>query len=158
MNRVFFINTFLIICFGLLATSCSQNRAESSDKLVERLNSQIKLGNFEQIYVEAGSTAKNLTLKEGFLKKMISAVNKMKEVDESLSWQKGETVVLSNADIAADLYLVHRKIERNGKKLDIKITITLINQVPKFLDLCVSPSELTTVESETCVTNASKKI
>lgn len=116
------------------------------------------MGNFEQIYVEAGSTAKNLTLKEGFLKKMISAVNKMKEVDESLSWQKGETVVLSNADIAADLYLVHRKIERNGKKLDIKITITLINQVPKFLDLCVSPSELTTVESETCVTNASKKI
>ena len=147
-----------IISVLFLTLSCSLNRAQSSNEFVERLNARIKSGNFEQIYNEASNASKERTPKEEFVKNMKSVINEMKEVDESLAWQKDEKVLLSNGDIARDLYFVHRKIERNGKKLDITITVRYGILIPEFYDLCVSPSESTTVESQICVTNALSKI
>jgi hypothetical protein len=147
-----------IVSILFLNFSCSLNRVQSSNEFVERLNTQIKSGDFKQIYNEASDASKVGTSKEEFLENMKSIINEMKEVDESLAWQRDENILLSNGDIARDLYFVYRKVERNGKKLDITITVSYRSWTPEFYDLCVSPSESTTDASETCVTNALSKI
>ncbi len=158
MNKSFFKNILLIICLGLLVTSCSKYRRESSDKFVEKLNSQIKSGNFEQIYDEASNASKDRTSKEEFLESMKAVINEMRQVDESLAWEKDEKVLLSNGEVSTELYFVYRKIEKNGKKLDVTITVVNGILMPEFYDLCVSPSESKTVEFQKCVTNALRKI
>jgi hypothetical protein len=140
----------------LLMLSCSLDRARSSDELVERLNAQIKSGNFEQIYNEADSTAKDLTPKAEFFEKMNSITGTIKEIDDTLSWQKDEQVLLSNE--YRNLYFVYRKVEKNGKKLDVTITVAYRGWKPEFYDLCVSPSESSTTEFEICATGALRKI
>lgn len=152
------LQVFYIISILFLFLSCSQFRGQSGDRFVENLNLQIKSGSFEQIYNEINKRAKSLTPKEEFLEKMTTVINKIKEADESLSWQKDEKVLLSNGDIAADLYFVHRKVENNGKKLDITIIVAYDTFTPELFDLCVSTSESRTTEYETCVTNALSKI
>lgn len=136
MSKSFFKNILLIICLGVLTTSCcSKNHSEASDKFVEKLNSQIKSGNFEQIFNEASDASKERTSKEEFLESMKAVVNKMKEVDESLAWEKDAKVLFSSGEISTDLYFVYRKIEKDGKKLDV--TITALNGIltSEFYDL-----------------------
>ena len=91
-------------------------------KLIEKLNLQIKSGNYEQIYDELSDTAKSLTPKQEFLERINKAVEVMRKVDNSLSFQKDENVRLSN-DVYWGLYFEHRKIEINDRKLDIEITL-----------------------------------
>jgi hypothetical protein len=110
-------------CFFLLlvAVNCSKIREEINDKLVGRLNLQIKSGNYEQIYDELSDTTKSLTPKQEFLERINKAVEMMRKIDGSISFQKDEKVRLSNE--YANLYFVYRKIESNDKKLDIEITL-----------------------------------
>ena len=147
-----------IIFVLFLTVSCALSRVQSSNEFVERLNSQMRLGNFEQIYNEASDAAKERTSKEEFLRNMKLVINGIKEVDATLTWQKDKKVSLSNDDISTNLYFVHRKIERNGRKLDVTITLNYGILIPEFYDLCFSPSESITVESQICVTNALGKI
>lgn len=145
-------------CFFLLlvAVNCSQNHEEINDKLIEKLNLQIKSGNYEQIYDELSDTAKSLTPKQEFLERINKAVEVMRKVDNSLSFQKDKNVRLSN-DVYWDLYFEHRNIGSNDKKLDIEITLKT-NYTAKIYDLCILPSETEIVASRICITNALRKI
>jgi hypothetical protein len=140
----------------LLAASCSQNREEIHDKLIERLNVQIKSGDYEQIYNELSDSAKRLTPKEEFLERIDKAVKMMRTADDSLSFQKDKNVHLSN-DVYSDLYFEYRKIEYDNKKFDVEITVDLRFR-DRIYDMCVSPSESSTVENQVCITNALRKI
>ncbi len=80
----------------------------------------------------------------------------MRKVDNSLSFQKDKNVRLST-DVYWGLYFEHRKIESNGKKLDIEITLKT-NYTAEIYDLCISPSETEPIEDRICITNALRKI
>jgi hypothetical protein len=148
----------LFACFFLLlvTVNCSQNREEINDKLIEKLNSQIKSVNYEQIYDELSDTAKSLTPKQEFLERINKAVEVMRKVDNSLLFQKDKNVRLSN-NVYRDLYFEYRKIESIGEKLNIEITLKT-SYTAKIYDLCISPSETETVENQICITNALRKI
>ena len=145
------------ICFWLLfiIIGCSRINEGSNNKLIEKLNSEIKSGNYEIIYNELSDSAKKNTPKKEFLERINKAVEMMKEVDSSFSFQKDSKVLLSNE--MSDLYFEYRKIEKNGKKLEIQITVDLRFQ-NRIYDMCVSPSESDSLEHQICITNALRKI
>lgn len=146
---------FICLCLVIATINCSRINESSNNELIEKLNLQIKAGNYEQIYSELSDSAKISTPKEEFLERINKAVKVMKEVDNSLTFTEDKKVRLWNE--MSDLYFVYRKIENNGKKLDLEITIDLRFR-NKIYDLCVSPSESETVEKQVCITNALRKI
>lgn len=146
---------FICLCLIFTTINCSRINESLNSKLIEKLNSQIAAGNYEQIYIELSDSAKISTPKEEFLERIDKAVKMMKEVDDSLTFKEDKKVRLSNE--LSDLYFVYRKIENNGKKLDLEITIDL-GFGNKIYDLCVSPSESETVEKQVCITNALRKV
>lgn len=148
----------ILVCILFLNSGCISYKRISSDNFVEKLHLQIKSEEFVEIYENANSNAKNLTPRNEFMDSIKSVVNKMKETDKSLNWRTDKNVLLSNGDISTNLYFVYRKMEKDGKKLDIRITLNYDFLLPEFYDLCVSPSDLSTIEFQTCVTNALTKI
>ena len=146
----------LSICLGfLLITIGCSGINEGNNRLIENLNSEIKSGNYELIYEELSDSAKTNTPKEEFLKRINKAVEMMRQVDSSISFQKDSKVLLSNE--LTNLYFEYRKIEKNGKKLDVEITVDLRFQ-NRIYDMCVSPSESDSLEQTVCITNALRKI
>lgn len=65
----------------------------SNNVLIERLNSQIASGNYEQIYSELSESAKISTPKEEFLERINKAVKMMKEADDSLTFKEDKRFV-----------------------------------------------------------------
>ena len=142
------------LCLVLITIGCSGIN-EGNNKLIEKLNSEIKSGSYELIYEELSDSAKRNTPKEEFLERINKAVEMMKQVDSSISFQKDNKVLLSNE--MSDLYFEYRKIEKNGKKLDVVVTIDLRFQ-NRIYDMCVSPPESDSIEYQVCITNALRKI
>ena len=148
-NRVFIIGVFAL---GILLYACTQDPERAGDTITDQLNNEIKTGNFEKIYFDMSESARSLTTRDEFISNMNRVVAWMKEYDDSLNWKKGN-LRLSNE--YKDVYFIHREMEKNGKKLDVTVTISR-SMIWRFYDLCVMPSEPAT--GGVCVTNALRKI
>ena len=156
MKIVFIVITCVVINLALFVTGCSHNRTELSDEFAEKLNSQIKCGNFEKIYAESSKTAKESESKEEFRQRMNLAIERMRSVDSSLTFQRDDKIDMQNGDVYRDLHFVYRKIEKDGKGLNVFITLDFTQQKPNFFDLCVDNS-IPSVEPTLCVTDAIKQ-
>ena len=98
---------FICLCLLFTTMNCSRISESSNNELIEKLNSQIKTENYEQIYNELSDSAKRLTPKEEFLERINKATKIMKEVDNSLNFKKDKNVRLSNE--MSDLYFEYQK-------------------------------------------------
>ena len=150
-QRIKFV--FIVLLSSVLIANCTVDYKKRGDELIDRLNLQVKAAEFDQLYEELSGEAKRSTPKDEFIRNMDEVVSRMKEVDESLTWKKGN-LLLSNE--YADLYFVHREMEGNGQKLNIEITFTYTLGLLDYYDICVMPTEAST--GAVCATNALRKI
>src|SRR5688500_89407 len=87
-RRNLIIYPLLLFVLAASFTSCI-NYEKMNRRLVEKLNSQIKSEEYENIYSESSNTAKNYKYsKEEFIGRFKAVREKMKEVDESLEFQQ----------------------------------------------------------------------
>lgn len=141
-----------LLWIALVFAGCL-NYQERGDEMIDRLNSQIRQSQLDEIYGDLSSDARSLTPRGEFIRNMNQIVDEMREVDESITW-KSSSVLLSNE--MSDLYFVRREMEGNGRKLDIDITFSYLAGPLKYYDICVRPSESST--GGICATNAMRKI
>jgi hypothetical protein len=149
-----------IVSVLFLTLSCSQYHVQLSNAFVERLNAQIKSGNFEQIYNESSLKAKESISKQEFIESMQIAVGKMKEIDESLKLQKDERISFDKS-LFHEKNFAYRHIKKSGKELGVNIEIGLENGKLKLQNFCIfSLNEylLQDLKINICVTNAKGKI
>ncbi len=124
----------------------------AGNSIVDDLNMQIRAGDFEKIYSEMSENAKSSTPREEFMSNMNRVVAEMKDYDDSTAWNK---VSGESSNVYRDLYFLHREMERDGKKVQITVTISR-SFLWRFYDLCITPVESTT--GDICVTDALRKI
>ncbi len=161
VNNKFMNQRIILVCAILiliLFSDCSQNRDVSSNKIVEKLESQIKSENYEQIYSESSRVVRSHISKEEFFEKMNTAVGRMKNIDESMCFEKDESRNLQNGDVYRDLHFVYRKIEKSGKKLNVFVTFDFSSSKPEFFDLCIDNSIPTEEKNTMCITDAIKEL
>jgi len=106
--------------FLLTILSCSIDYKEANDKAVEKLNAQVKAEKFEEIYNNSSEITRSTISKSEFVERMKKAVEKMKEVDKTLNWQKIESEENFYKDNPVSETSV-RKLAKNGKTIGIFI-------------------------------------
>lgn len=150
VKRIQIISLFLI---GLLfsATACIDYKL-TNEKLIERLNSQMKAGEYEQIYNESSSSAKNYKYsKEEFIERLKTIVDKIKQTDESLTFIKPEGIY-GDEGVYRDNNFANRYVEKHGKKFGIIFWLDSYGGRLSLLDICIYPED----EFDLCASDASK--
>ena len=144
----------LLICFVLinsfLLTSCNYYEWKS-ERLVDGLNSHIQSGNYQKIYEESSSRAKDYkSSKEEFFERMKIIVERMREVDESLTMQKhkGDYPYADESAFPPSQY-AYRYVEKNGKRIGINIKIDRELGTSSLLDFCIYTEKDGTNENPT---------
>lgn len=135
-RQLIFLLSFTLL---VLMLNCSTYYKAMNDRLVERLNSQIRSGDYKRIYDESSPRAKAYKYSENeFTGRMKTIVDKMREVDESLTLQKhkGE---YPHADESVDppSRYDYRYIEKNGKRIGININVDSGVGTSQLLDFCI---------------------
>jgi hypothetical protein len=154
-----------ILCAVLSASvfaNCTTNYEWRNDNLIERVNSQIKSGDYERLYEEFSQSAKNYKYsKEEFVVRAKIVTERMREVDDSLSIQKDK-------DRAIDTFwdhpsrIAYRYIGSEGKRLgiDIHIDSNTLSDGKALLDFCVYTEKDDLNENPSnngfCISDASK--
>ncbi len=151
-----------LLIVGLLTTitSCTNYKANykgMNKNLVERLDIQIKSGNYAQIYEESSSYAKNYQYsKDEVVERLQTIAQKMKAVDESFSLKEVKSGGCGDEGVYRDDNYACGTIEKNGKKLDVAIWMDNATGDLKFTDLCIYLED-SNETSNFCATDASKE-
>jgi hypothetical protein len=161
MKKHRFISLPLVASF-LLTMNCSTYYKAKSDRLVERLESQIQTGNYKQIYDESSQRAKDYKYSEDeFISRMKTIAEKIREVDETLALQKhkGEYPYADDGAFPPSQY-AYRYVEKNEKRIGINISIDSDAATLRLLDFCVYTEKDGVNENPPndalCVSDASK--
>jgi hypothetical protein len=157
--------SYLLICFVLigafLLTSCNYDKLKS-ERLLDRLNSQIQTGNYKQIYEESSTRAKVYKYsEEEFIERMKTIVERMREVDESLMMKKHEgDYPYADESAFPTSRNAYRYVEKNGKRIGIDISIDSNLGTSTLVDFCIYTEQDGINENppndELCVSDASK--
>lgn len=122
-NYKYKIAQFLtLLLLVLLSSSCtllnSSREFEISKTQVQKLNEQIKTGQFNKIYRDSRSLQEQIS-EEKFISQMTQAVEKLKELDETLNFQEYEAVTTSLQGILEGRYesVNIQKIEKNARTI-----------------------------------------
>jgi uncharacterized protein YxeA len=148
------LKTNLIIYSLLLIVPLSGCIYEKmNQRLVERLNSQIKSEEYGNIYSESSNSAKDYKYsREEFIERLKEVRAKMKEVDESLQFQKLQGICGDEGVYRADNFAC-RYIEKNGRRIDIDIWLDANGGLLRLLDLCIHSDEM---DGRLCVSDVSR--
>lgn len=142
----------LLSVISALMTGCFYYSIENP-KLVERLNSQIRDEKFEGIYNESSDAAKRYKYsKKQFIERLKLVREKMKEVDESLVFQRIENRC-GDESVYRDDNFACRFIEANGRRINIDIWLDAKSGNLRLLDLCIWSEE---IGDKLCVSDASR--
>lgn len=142
----------LLSAISALMTGCIYYSIENP-RLVERLNSQIRDEKFENIYDESSDSAKRYKYsKEQFIERLKKVREKMKEIDESLVFQRLENRC-GDEGVYRDDNFACRFIEANGQRIDIEIWLDAKSGGLRLLDLCIYSEEM---GDKLCVSDASR--
>jgi hypothetical protein len=118
-----------------------------NDNLIEGLGWQIQSGDYEQIYNESSRQAKDHKYSEAeFMARMKSVVERMREVDESLTMQKHKSPYADEGAFPPSRY-AYRYVEKNEKRIGIKIMIDSSFGASKLLDFCIYTEKVGTNEN-----------
>jgi hypothetical protein len=109
-----------IILIVLISFGCSMYYEKANDQAVERLNTLIKQGNYDEIYNQSSEILRRSISKEEFISKMKIATEQMKQVDETLTWEKDETMLFDKSVFRVEDFS-YRVVSKNGKKAGIQI-------------------------------------
>lgn len=142
----------LLLAISALMTGCIYHSIENP-RFVERLNSQIRDEKFEDIYNESSGSAKRYKYsKEQFIGRLTMVREKMKEVDESLVFQKLENRC-GDEGVYRDDNFACRFIEANGRRINIDIWLDASSGGLILVDLCIWSEE---IGDRLCVSDASR--
>jgi len=145
-----------ILCLFLVGylfsiTACIDYKLKN-EQLIEKLNSQMKDGEYEQIYNESSSSAKNYKYsKEEFIERLKTIVDKIKETDESLTFIKPKGIYGDEA-VYRDDNFANRYVENKGKKFGIIFWLDSDSGRLSLLDICIYPED----KFDMCASDASK--
>lgn len=106
---------------ALISFSCSIYYNKANDQAVERLNAQIKQEKYDEIYSQSSEILRRSISKEEFISKMKIATERMKQIDDSLTWKKDETALFDKSMYRDDNFS-YRIVSKNGKKTGIQIS------------------------------------
>jgi hypothetical protein len=118
----------------------------SKEKLIKKLNSQLREDKFEQLYEEASDNLHLNVTKEQFVQRMKKAVLKLKAIDKNLNLQRDietEKMMKITGDDESILITAFQKLEMDGKSVLVAFYWT-----PKgnFSDIQVFPNPGTSEE------------
>ena len=114
------IKIFCLVSLITFMLCCSTDYREANDKAVEKLRTQIIEEKYEEIYDHTSTISKAKISRNEFVERMKKAAQDMKEVDESMTWQKSEKTNWEDLG-GNDSNFSFRTIEKNKKKVDIYI-------------------------------------
>jgi hypothetical protein len=114
----------------------------SKERLIENLNLQLREEKFEQLYEEADDSVHLNVTKERFVKRMKSAVTKLKTIDQNLNFQTDTSV--ENGFLGDDLLIrsLH-ELEKGDKSV---LVLFHWDVDGKFFDMSVLPNPGTSEE------------
>ena len=120
LSRFLFLICTVSVC---LTASCSRlspaGKTEVSPSQVQKLDEQIRAGQYRQIYQASARSLQAGISEDLFVNRITEAVRKMKAVDESLSFQKsgmaGSLSKLLNGEFWTNDF---QKVERNNRKIE----------------------------------------
>jgi hypothetical protein len=138
MNKHRLISSILFASL-ILTMNCSTYYRAINDRLVERLDSQIRSGDYKRIYDESSPRAKTFKYSEDeFISRMKTIVERMRAVDESLELQKhkGTSPYADEGAFPPSSY-DYRYIEKNGQKIGINISVDSGVGTSRLLDFCI---------------------
>lgn len=118
-SRPFILISAFSICLTVgCLTMTSSNNTEIPQSQMQNFYEQIKAGQYEEIYQKSSQRLHDGISKEIFVNRMKIAVGKMKEVDETLNFQKVNISDKSSEQLENDLRKFNSaKVEMNGKKV-----------------------------------------
>lgn len=149
--RNFIIYLFLLSILTLLV-SCGFYK-KSNQRLVERLNSQIKSEKYDEIYSESSNLAKKYKYsKDEFIERLKKVRGKIKEIDDSLQFQQRQGSC-GDEGVYRDDNFACRFIEKNGRRIDIDIWLYPTGGQLYLLDLCIYADGM---DDNFCVSDASR--
>jgi hypothetical protein len=113
-----------LVCLSIncsLISEISNGEKEVSYSQIRRIHNQIESGEFKQIYAESSKSLRSRHSEEEFINLMKKAIEKMKDVDETLSFQESALSrilpkLLNNEYRSSTCF---EKLEGNGKKLEV---------------------------------------
>ena len=106
-----------------LNVSCSDltlaSKTEVPQSQIQKLNEQIKLGEYKQVYQESAETLKTEVSEDLFVNRMNEAVKKMKEIDENLNFEKSQMADTLSKLLNGEFWTNNfQKVEKDNKKLE----------------------------------------
>ena len=121
-----FKSILFLICVAsiCLCAGCSiltsAGKSGVSQAQILKLHEQIKSGQYEHIYNDSAEPLQRNISREKFVNRMNEAVKKMREIDETLTFQKSELRDVIPDQIKSEfLTPTFEKIEKNGKKIEV---------------------------------------
>ena len=146
-----FSRALVLICMVLIGLSigCSSlssiretknaQKAEVPESQLQKLNEQIRSGQYQQILRESSEGLQSGISEDLFVKRMKKAVEKMKEVDETLNFQKGETSDFLPKSLLWTAAKVNLEKDNNGIGLLTQWTRENEGNPFKLSSLAISP-------------------
>ena len=118
-NRFFMLACIISVYLNIsCSTLTSTSKTEVPQSQIQKLNEQIKWGEYKRIYQESAETLKAGISEDLFVNRMNEAVKKMKAIDENLNFEKSEMASLSkplNGEFWTNSF---QKVEKDNKKLE----------------------------------------
>lgn len=111
----------------------------NKDRLVEKLNSQIREEKFGEIYDEAWDNLPLNVTKEQFISRMKAAVSKMKAIDADLNFQRDREFEhdMFFAGEGAETLTVYQRLRKDGRGALISFVWTSKGE---FMDIQLQPT------------------
>lgn len=136
-KRILLIPIALLVIFisGYLSVA-----RPSKEKLLKRLNSQLREEKFGELYEDAGDMLHSNVTKEEFIRRMKVATAKLKSIDADLNFQRDEhweRFLESLRDNPSGLIRGVQTLEKNDKSVSV---IYYWNSKAEFSGLSVSPT------------------
>jgi hypothetical protein len=115
----------ILICIALVYSNlgCSNLTSVGKTKVpqlqIQKLNKQIRFGQYREVYKESAETLKAGISEDLFVNRMNEAVKKMKEVDEDLNLEQSELSDILSKITEGEFWITNfQKVENNNNNLE----------------------------------------